>query len=84
MVAAAKFRLKTQYPHDESLRVSHEAIYRSLFIQGRGALKQELIQHLRIRCSRHSSVHGHSQGNIVDAISFRQRPAEATLRSLCV
>ena len=39
--------LKVQYPEDESLRVSHETIYRSLFIQARGVLKKELIQHLR-------------------------------------
>ena len=39
--------LKMEYPNDESLRVSHETIYRSLFIQARGALKKELIQHLR-------------------------------------
>src|SRR3984893_5855615 len=71
--------LKRQYPNDESLRVSHETIYRSLFIQARGALKQELVRHLRsqrrIRRSRHSSVHGHSQGRIVDAISIRESPA---------
>jgi hypothetical protein len=58
--------LKMEYPNDESLRVSHETIYRSLFIQARGALKPELVQHRRskrrIRRSRHSSVHGHSQG----------------------
>src|SRR3984893_14562 len=61
--------LKIEYPKDESLRVSHETIYRSLFIQARGALKQELIQPLRskrrIRRSRHSSIHGHAQGKIV-------------------
>jgi IS30 family transposase len=78
--------LKRQYPKDESLRVSHETIYRSLFIQARGALKQELIQHLRskrrIRRSRHSSVHGHSQGRIVDAISIRERPAEVEDRAI--
>jgi IS30 family transposase len=72
--------LKMEYPNDESLRVSHETIYRSLFIQARGALKQELVQHLRskrrIRRSRNSSVHGHLQGRIVDAISIRERPAE--------
>src|SRR4029077_542349 len=77
--------LKTEYPEDESLQVSHETIYRSLFIQARGALKQELIQHLRskrrIRRSRHSSVHGHSQGKIVDAISIRERPAEVEDRA---
>jgi IS30 family transposase len=54
--------LKNQYPQDGSLRVSHETIYRSLFIQARGVLKQELVKHLRsqrrIRRSRHASVHG--------------------------
>ena len=74
------------YPEDESLRVSHETIYRSLFIQARGALKQELVRHLRskrrIRRSRHSSVHGHSRGQIVDAISIRERPAEVEDRAV--
>src|SRR5712692_2736700 len=52
--------LKIQYPEDESMRVSHETIYRSLFIQARGVLKKELIGHLRskrrIRRSQHSCV----------------------------
>jgi IS30 family transposase len=78
--------LKMEYPNDESLRVSHETIYRSLFIQARGALKQELVQHLRskrrIRRSRHASAHGHSQGRIVDAISIRERPAEVEDRAV--
>ena len=78
--------LKNEYPDDESMRVSHETIYRSLFIQARGALRQELIQHLRtkrrIRRSRHASVHGHSQGKIVDAISIRERPAEVEDRAI--
>ena len=78
--------LKQQYPKNESLRVSHETIYRSLFIQARGALKKELIQHLRsqrqIRRSRHASVHGHSQGKIVDAVSIRERPAEVEDRAI--
>jgi IS30 family transposase len=78
--------LKRQYPKDETLRVSHETVYRSLFIQARGALKKELIQHLRsqrrIRRSRHASVHGHSQGKIVDAISIRERPAEVEDRAI--
>jgi IS30 family transposase len=39
--------LKVSYPNNESMRVSHETIYRSLFIQARGVLKKELIQHLR-------------------------------------
>jgi IS30 family transposase len=54
--------LKTHYPDDESLRVSHETIYRSLFIQARGVLKKELMDHLRskrrMRRSRHASEHG--------------------------
>lgn len=78
--------LKQSHPNDESLRVSHETIYRTLFLQARGALKQELIRHLRsqrrIRRSRHSRVHGHSQGKIVDAISIRERPAEVEDRAI--
>src|SRR6202008_4317846 len=78
--------LKTEYPEDQSLRVSHETIYRSLFIQARGALKKELIGHLRtkrrIRRSRHSSVHGHSQGGIVEASLIREPPPEAEDRAV--
>ena len=78
--------LKQSYPDDEGLRVSHETIYRSLFIQARGALKQELVRHLRskrrIRRSRHASIHGHSQGKIVDAVSIRERPAEVEDRAV--
>jgi IS30 family transposase len=78
--------LKLQYPHDESMRVSHETIYRSLFIQARGVLKKELIQHLRskrrIRRSRHSRDSGHHSGQIVDAISIRERPAEVKDRAV--
>jgi IS30 family transposase len=78
--------LKAQYPHNESMRVSHETIYRTLFIQARGALKKELMDHLRskrrMRRSRHSSEHGHSRGQIVDAVSIRERPAEAEDRAI--
>jgi IS30 family transposase len=78
--------LKMQYPQDESMRVSHETIYRSLFIQARGVLKQELIQHLRskrrIRRSRKSRDSGHRCGQIVDAISIRERPAEIEDRAV--
>jgi IS30 family transposase len=78
--------LKQSYPDDKNLRVSHETIYRTLFLQARGALKQELVRHLRsqrrIRRSRHSSIHGHSQGRIVDAISIRERPAEVEDRAI--
>jgi IS30 family transposase len=78
--------LKIQYPDDESLRVSHETIYRSLFIQARGVLKKELLGHLRskrrIRRSQHSHIFRDSRGQIVDAISIRERPAEIQDRAI--
>src|SRR5260370_37059198 len=78
--------LKTQYPDDESLRVSHKTIYRSLFIQARGVLKKELLGHLRskrrIRRSQHSRIFRDSRGQIADAISIRQRPAEVEDRAV--
>jgi IS30 family transposase len=78
--------LKSEYPKDESMRVSHETIYRSLFIQARGVLKKELIQHLRtkrrIRRSRQSRDRGYHCGQIVDAISIRERPAEVEERAI--
>jgi len=78
--------LKTQYPDDQSMRVSHETIYRSLFIQARGVLKKELMDHLRskrrMRRSRHASVSGQSRGQIVDAISIRERPPEVEDRAI--
>jgi len=78
--------LKVHYPSNESMRVSHETIYRSLFIQARGVLKKELIQHLRskrlIRRSRHSRADGQSRGQIVDALSIRERPAEVEDRAI--
>jgi IS30 family transposase len=78
--------LKVRYPRNESMRVSHETIYRSLFIQARGVLKKELVQHLRskrlIRRSRHSRADGQSRGQIVDAISIRERPAEVEDRAI--
>jgi transposase, IS30 family len=78
--------LKSQYPDDESLRVSHETIYRSLFIQARGVLKKELLGHLRskrrIRRSQHAHIFRDSRGQIADAISIRERPAEVEDRAL--
>src|ERR1700689_145219 len=78
--------LKTAYPDDESVRVSHETIYRSLFIQARGVLKKELMDQLRskrrMRRSRHATVIGQSRGQIVDAISIRESPAEAEDRAV--
>lgn len=79
--------LKTQYPDDESMRVSHETIYRSLFIQARGVLKKELMDHLRTkrrmrRSRHHATVSGRSRGHIVDAISIRERPPEVEDRAI--
>src|SRR5712672_404015 len=78
--------LKVHYPSNDSMHVSHETIYRSLFIQARGVLKKELVQHLRskrlIRRSRHSRAAGQSRGQIVDAISISERPAEVEDRAI--
>src|SRR5579862_6567507 len=78
--------LKTEYPEDERMRVSHETIYRSLFIQARGVLKKELMDHLRtkrrMRRSRHSRIFKDSRGRIADAISIRERPAEVEDRAV--
>src|SRR5271170_7785379 len=78
--------LTTEYPSDESMRVSHETIYRSLFIQARGVLKKELVAHLRskrrIRRSQHSRIFKDSRGQIADAISIRERPAEIEDRAI--
>jgi IS30 family transposase len=71
---------------NESMRVSHETIYRSLFIQARGVLKKELIGHLRskrrIRRSQHARIFKDSRGQIVDAISIKERPAEIEDRAV--
>ncbi len=71
--------LKRTYPDDEAYHVSHETIYRSLFVQARGVLKKELIEHLRsqrpIRRSRHATAKGDSRGQIPDMVSIRERPA---------
>jgi IS30 family transposase len=78
--------LKIQYPDDESMRVSHETIYRSLFIQARGVLKKELLEHLRskrrIRRSQRSRIFKDGRGQIPEAISIRERPAEVEDRAI--
>src|SRR5260370_34666409 len=74
------------YSEDESMKMSHEAVYRRSFSQARGVLKQELMDHLRskrrMRRSRHATVSGQSRGQIVDAISIRERPAEVEDRAI--
>ncbi len=78
--------LKRTYPHDESYQVSHETIYRTLFIQARGALKRELLLHLRrtrgMRRSRHHTQKTADHGRISDTISIRERPAEVEDRAV--
>lgn len=68
------------------MRVSHETIYLTLFIQARGVLKRELVAHLRrtrsIRRPRTASRANRGQGQILDAVSIRERPAEATDRTI--
>lgn len=78
--------LMRKHPDEESKRVSHETIYRSLFIQTRGVLKKELQAHLRatrsIRRSRHATLKHSGLGKFNDAISIRERPAEAEDRAV--
>jgi len=78
--------LKSTYPDDERYQVSHETIYKSLFIQARGALKKELIKHLRrsrgMRRSRHHTQKTSNHGRITNTVSIRERPAEVEDRAL--
>ena len=78
--------LKRSYPDDENLHVSHETIYRSLFIQARGALKKELLQHLRrtrpMRRSRHYTQKTDNHGKISNTISISERPAAVEDRAV--
>lgn len=78
--------LAKRYPDDEVMRVSAETIYRTLFVQARGALKKELLAHLRsgrtMRHSRNASRERSRRGQIIDAVSIRERPAEAEDRAV--
>ena len=78
--------LKRAYPNDENLQVSHETIYRSLFIQARGALKKELLQHLRrtrpMRRSRHYTQKTDNHGKISNTVSISERPAAVEDRAV--
>ena len=75
--------LEREHAADQTMRVSHETIYRTLFIQARGALKKELLGYLRSRrLMRSSKKPGQGGGQISDAISIRERPAEAEDRAV--
>jgi len=78
--------LQTQFPNDRNLHISHETIYRTLFVQARGALKKELQRHLRsgrvMRHARTATRKGQTRYQIVDAVSIRERPPEIEDRSV--
>jgi IS30 family transposase len=78
--------LKRTHPGDESKHVSHETIYRSLFIQARGVLKKELLQYLRSERTMRRSIHSgqieDGRGKIPHAISISERPASAEDRAI--
>jgi len=78
--------LKLEFPDQDTMRVSHETIYRSLFIQARGVLKKELIGHLRsrrmMRRAQRASTAGQPRGQIIEGVSIRDRPAEVEDRAI--
>ena len=78
--------LHATYPHAPELHVSHETIYRSLYLQARGVLKKELMAELRrgrvARRARTATRKGQGRGQIVDAVSISERPPEANDRAV--
>jgi len=78
--------LRARHPDNEQMQVSHETIYRSLFVQGRGALRRELTRHLRSgrqkRQPRGASRHGQGRGKITEMVMISERPAEAADRAV--
>jgi IS30 family transposase len=78
--------LRSTHPEDEAFWVSHETIYRTLFVQTRGVLKKELIEHLRthrpIRRSRHATAKADTRGEIPDMVSIRERPPSVEDRAV--
>jgi IS30 family transposase len=78
--------LKRVYPGHREMHISHETIYRSLFIQARGVLKKELLAHLRskrvIRQSKYYNTKGSIRGHIIDGVSIRERPVEVEDRAV--
>lgn len=78
--------LKQTYPTELTMQISHETIYKSLFIQARGILKKELTQQLRskrlMRRSKQAKIDRAPRGQIIDAVSIRERPAEIEDRAI--
>ena len=78
-------RLRVDFPNDESMRISHEAIYQALFVQSRGALKRELVACLRtgraLRVPR-SRTRQKAWGHVTSEVMISERPAEADDRAI--
>jgi IS30 family transposase len=78
-------RLPVDFPDDEAMRISHEAIYQALYVQGRGALKRELVSCLRtgraLRVPR-SRARQRAQGHVTPEVMISERPAEADDRAI--
>ncbi|MPQ71819.1 MULTISPECIES: IS30 family transposase [unclassified Pseudomonas] len=78
--------LKRKYPDDLTMQISHETLYRCLFIQARGVLKKELVAVLRsrrmMRKAKTATSKGQPRGHIIDAVSISKRPAEASDRAV--
>jgi IS30 family transposase len=78
--------LQREYPHDAHMHISHETIYRTLYVQARGALKKELLAHLRrrhpLRRSRRYTTTGQPRGQIIDAVSISERPGSVEDRAV--
>lgn len=78
--------LKATHPGRREMQLSHETIYRSLFVQARGVLKKELLAHLRsrrvMRRGKMATTAGQTRGQIIGAVSIRERPAEIEDRAV--
>jgi len=78
--------LKRTYPTDTTMHLSHESIYKTLYIQSRGHLKEELMKHLRtqrvMRQSKQFNTKGNARGGIIDAVSIHDRPKDIDNRTV--
>jgi IS30 family transposase len=78
--------LRKTYASEASMQISHETIYRSLFIQARAVLERELISHLRskrmMRRGKNATTSGQTRGQIIDAVSIHSRPVEIESRTV--
>lgn len=74
--------LRQAYPNNPAMNVSHETIYRTLFIQARGALKKELLKHLRSGRQMRGAKKAKREGVLGDVLSIRERPAEVKDRAI--